>query len=204
MDTQIDKVSYIIGHQIGGDFKNQGIEVNPEVFMTAFNSALTGAPSEISPEDTQVIMNKFQSEMQEKSMEKANAAGAENLKEGTAFLEKNKLNDDVTTTSSGLQYKVISEGEGATPSAESTVEVHYEGKLLDGTVFDSSYQRGQTTSFPVNGVIAGWTEALQLMKEGATYELFIPAALAYGSQGAGAQIGPNATLNFKVELVKVL
>ena len=112
--------------------------------------------------------------------------------------------EGVTVTASGLQYKVITAGSGNSPSAESEVETHYEGKLIDGTVFDSSYQRGQTTTFPVNRVIAGWTEALQLMKEGDVWELTIPSALAYGTQGAGGVIGPNATLVFKVELIKVL
>lgn len=200
----MDKVSYIIGRQIGSDFKNQGIEVNTDVFTQSFQSAILGEDSKISLEETQIIMNEFQTEMQAKAVAKAEAAGADNLKIGNEYLENNKNKEGVVVTESGLQYKVLTQGEGAIPTAESSVEVHYEGTLIDGTVFDSSYQRGQTTSFPVAGVIAGWTEALQLMKEGSVYELTIPAALAYGSQGAGAQIGPNSTLNFKVELVKVL
>jgi FKBP-type peptidyl-prolyl cis-trans isomerase FklB len=204
METQMDKVSYIIGRQIGGDFKTQGINVNADIFMSAFNSAILGEESKISMEDTQIVMNEFQTQMQAAAMEKANEAGGENLELGNAYLEENKTKEGVEVTASGLQYKVLTAGEGATPTAESSVEVHYEGTLIDGTVFDSSYKRGETTSFPVAGVIAGWTEALQLMKEGSVYELTIPAALAYGSQGAGAQIGPNSTLNFKVELVKVL
>jgi FKBP-type peptidyl-prolyl cis-trans isomerase FklB len=204
METQMDKVSYIIGRQIGGDFKTQGINVNADIFMSAFNSAMLGEESKITMEETQIVMNEFQAQMQAAAMEKAGEAGGENLELGNAYLEANKAKDGVEVTASGLQYKVMTMGEGATPTAESSVEVHYEGTLIDGTVFDSSYKRGETTSFPVAGVIAGWTEALQLMKEGSVYELTIPAALAYGSQGAGGQIGPNATLNFKVELVKVL
>ena len=203
METQMEKVSYIIGRQIGSDFKTQGIDVNADIFMESFKAALNGEDSKISLEDQQVVMAQFQTEMQAKAMEKAQELGAENLKIGNEYLENNKAQDGVKVTESGLQYKVMTEGTGATPTAESTVEVHYEGKLIDGTVFDSSYQRGQTTSFPVGGVIAGWTEALQLMKEGDVWELTIPAALAYGSQGAGAQIGPNSTLIFKVELIKV-
>lgn len=204
METQQDKVSYLIARQIGSDFKAQGIEINSDIFSTSFNSALLGEDSVFSPEETQTIMGAFQAEMQAKSVEKAAEAGGVNIKEGADYLEANKSAEGVTTTESGLQYKVLTSGNGATPTAESTVETNYEGKLLDGTIFDSSFARGQSTSFPVNGVIAGWTEALQLMKEGDTWEITVPAALAYGSQGAGGQIGPHATLIFKVELIKVM
>jgi FKBP-type peptidyl-prolyl cis-trans isomerase FklB len=124
-----------------------------------------------------------------------------NLTNGQAFLAENGERDTVTVLPSGLQYEVLEEGDGNSPTASNTVTVHYEGTLIDGTVFDSSYQRGQTISFPLNGVIAGWTEGLQLMQRGATYKLFLPADLAYGSQGAGGVIGPNEALVFKVQLV---
>ncbi len=204
METQQDKVSYIIGRQIGTDFKTQGIEVNSNVFIESFQSALSGEESKLSAEETQAIMNTFQAEMQAKAVEQAAVAGEANQKLGTEYLEKNKATEGVITTESGLQYKVLESGNGNSPTAESQVETNYEGKLIDGTIFDSSFARGQSATFPVNGVIAGWTEALQPMKEGDVWELTVPAALAYGSQGAGAQIGPNATLIFKVELIKVL
>ncbi len=204
MDTQLDKVSYVLGQQIGNDLRTQEIEVNSEVFLSSIKSALNGEDNKLSPEEMHNVMSTFQAEMQAKAIERANKVGIANQEEGLKFLEENKTKDGIITTDSGLQYKVLSSGEGNTPGLTSQVEVHYEGKLLNGEIFDSSYQRGQTTSFPVNGVIAGWTEALQLMKEGDVWEIFIPSALAYGSQGAGGKIGPNATLNFKVELVKVL
>lgn len=204
METHMEKVSYIIGRQIGGDFKTQGIDVVDAAFIKGFEAALAGSDSEISDDETQKIMQAFQVEMADKAQKAQNAASEKNIEEGRNYLAANKENDAVTETQSGLQYKVITSGSGATPTAEQTVEVHYEGTLIDGTVFDSSYQRGQTTSFPVNGVIAGWTEALQLMKEGDVWELTIPSELAYGARGAGGMIGPNCVLNFKVELIKVV
>lgn len=203
METHMEKVSYIIGRQIGGDFTQQGIEVTPETFVQGFQDAIAGKEAPMSNEQMQEIMNAFQVEMAAKAQQQAQAQGAENKKLGDAFLAENKTKEEVKVTDSGLQYKVIQTGEGKTPEATQTVEVHYEGKLLDGTVFDSSYQRGQTTQFPVNQVIPGWTEALQLMQEGDIWELTIPADLAYGEQGAGGVIPPSSVLNFKVELVKV-
>lgn len=200
----MEKVSYIIGRQIGGDFKNQGIEVVNTAFIKGFEQAVVGTESEISADETQQIMQAFQVEMAAKAQEMQRAVSEVNIKAGEAYLEENKNKEGVTVTDSGLQYKVVKSGEGVTPTATQTVEVHYEGTLIDGTVFDSSYQRGQTTSFPVNGVIAGWTEALQLMKEGDVWELTIPSDLAYGERGAGGMIGPHSVLNFKVELVKVV
>jgi FKBP-type peptidyl-prolyl cis-trans isomerase FklB len=204
METQQEKVSYIIARQIGTDFKTQGIEINSDIFAASFKSALIGEESKFSAEEAQNVMNTFQAEMQAKSVQLAAEQGGENIKTGADYLEKNKDAEGVKTTESGLQYKVLTEGSGATPTAESQVETNYEGKLLDGTIFDSSFARNQSATFPVNGVIAGWTEALQLMKEGDVWELAIPAALAYGSQGAGGMIGPHATLLFKIELIKVL
>ena len=204
METHMEKVSYIIGRQIGGDFNNQGIDVVNSAFIKGFETALAGTESEISVEDTQQIMQAFQVEMAAKAQEIQREAAEKNVKAGEDYLNANKDKDGVTVTASGLQYKIVKSGEGASPSVEQTVEVHYEGTLIDGTVFDSSYQRGQTTSFPVNGVIAGWTEALQLMKEGDVWELTIPSNLAYGERGAGGMIGPNSVLNFKVELIKVV
>lgn len=204
METHVEKVSYIIGRQIGADFKNQGIEVNSELFFKGFSEAFAGEASQIDATQTQEILNAFQVEMAAKAQKLAQEAAAANIKIGEDYLNKNKVKDGVEVTASGLQYKVLTTGSGKTPTATSEVEVHYEGTLIDGSVFDSSYQRGQTTSFPVNGVIAGWTEALQLMKEGDIWHLTIPSDLAYGERGAGGQIGPHSVLNFKVELVKVI
>jgi len=203
MNTHIEKVSYIIGRQIGGDFFNQGIEVNLESFINGFSTALKDEASLLTPEETNEIMNAFQVEMAAKSQKRSQEMAEKNITLGKEYLENNLKNEGVKSTASGLQYKIEKSGEGKTPEATSNVEVHYEGTLLDGSVFDSSYQRGQTTSFPVNGVIAGWTEALQLMKEGDIWHLTIPSELAYGERGAGGKIGPHAVLNFKVELVKV-
>lgn len=204
MQSQQEKVSYIIGRQIGGDFKQQGIALSADTFLKGLNDAFTGAISPISDDEMQTVMQAFQSEMQQKAQEKADFEGAENKEQGLTYLAKNKNADGVNVTASGLQYKVLQSGTGKSPNVDSTVETHYEGTLIDGTIFDSSYKRNQTATFPVNGVIAGWTEALQLMKEGDIWELTIPSELAYGTQGAGADIGPHATLIFKVELKKVL
>lgn len=204
MNSHMEKVSYIIGRQIGSDFNTQGIDVNMDTFLKGFTSAFKKEESEMQAAEEQQIMQAFQVEMAAKAQKMAAEAGAKNIEIGQKYLELNKQKEGVLTTESGLQYRVETKGEGATPKTESTVEVHYEGSLIDGTVFDSSYQRGQTTSFPVNGVIPGWTEALQLMSEGSVWHLTIPSNLAYGSQGAGGKIGPNEVLNFKVELIKVV
>jgi FKBP-type peptidyl-prolyl cis-trans isomerase FklB len=204
MNTHMEKVSYIIGRQIGGDFATQGIDVNMDMFLNGFKSAIAKEEALLNPAETQEIMQAFQVEMAAKAQELATEAGGKNLEVGAKYLELNKQKEGVLSTASGLQYRVEKSGEGATPTAESTVEVHYEGTLIDGTVFDSSFQRGQTTSFPVGGVIPGWTEALQLMKEGDVWHLTIPSELAYGERGAGGQIGPHSVLNFKVELIKVV
>jgi FKBP-type peptidyl-prolyl cis-trans isomerase FklB len=199
MQTQMEKVSYIIGRQIGADFKKQGLDIHTEVFASAVNSAFLGEESTLTEQEIEATMNDFQEHMA-KQMSEANKHLGE---AGVAFLTDNAAKDGVKTTESGLQYKVLESGSGATPTAEASVEVNYEGKLIDGTVFDSSYARGESISFPVGGVIKGWTEALQLMKEGDTWELSIPSELAYGAAGAGAQIPPHSALIFKVELIAV-
>lgn len=200
----MQEVSYIIGRQIGGDFKAQNLDINFDELMDGLKGAYLGEESKITPEKTQEIMNAFQVKMAAEAQKKSTEASKVNIEAGKKYLELNKAKDGVQVTESGLQYTIETSGEGQTPTASSTVEVHYEGTLTDGTVFDSSYKRGQTTSFPVNGVIPGWTEALQLMKEGDVWNLTIPSELAYGERGAGAQIGPHSVLNFKVELIKVV
>ena len=203
MNTDQQKVSYIIGRQIGGDFRNQEIEISFDEFFQGVRSAFLAEKSEIAEEEAARVMGAFQERMQAKAQELASQAGQVNKASGEAYLSENKAKEGVTVTSSGLQYRVIKSGSGKTPELTSTVETHYEGTLIDGTIFDSSYQRGESTSFPVDRVIPGWTEALQLMKEGDVWELVIPSNLAYGAQGAGGVIGPHATLKFKIELIQV-
>ncbi len=203
MKVEMDKVSYILGQSIGGDFKRQGIEIDPEIFAESFKKAFKGEQPEMSGSEMQQIMQNFQLAMQEELKAAQEAAGVENIEAGRIFLEQNSTKEGVKVTKSGLQYKVITEGSGKKPSASDTVETHYEGRNLGGQIFDSSYKRGQPISFPLNGVIKGWTEALQLMSEGSKYELYIPSELAYGPAGSGDAIEPHATLIFIVELIAV-
>ncbi|MBB6610068.1 FKBP-type peptidyl-prolyl cis-trans isomerase [Pontibacter sp. Tf4] len=197
--TLQEKISYIIGRDMAGNLKKQGIDVNPDAFIKGMKEAIEGKPSTLSQAEVQEAMMQLQQEMGAKQ----GAAASENKQAGEAFLAENKNKEGVKTLPSGLQYEVLKEGSGKSPSASDKVTTHYHGTLIDGTTFDSSYERGQPATFPVNGVIAGWTEALQLMKEGAKWRLYIPSDLAYGSQGAGDVIGPNAALIFDVELISV-
>ncbi|NEM97838.1 FKBP-type peptidyl-prolyl cis-trans isomerase [Pontibacter burrus] len=197
--TLQEKISYIIGRDMAGNLKKQGIDVNADAFVKGMKEALEGKPSALSQNEVQEAMMQLQQEMGAKQ----GAAASENQRAGEAFLAENKNKEGVKTLPSGLQYEVLNEGSGKSPSASDKVTTHYHGTLIDGTTFDSSYERGQPATFPVNGVIAGWTEALQLMKEGAKWRLYIPSNLAYGSQGAGDVIGPNSTLIFDVELISV-
>ena len=201
LETQMDKVSYSIGLDIGKSFKQQSMELNAAALSQGIKDGLAGAAQMMTDEEMQTCMETFQKEMMAKSEIESKGVGDKNKVEGEAFLAANKTKEGVQTTASGLQYKVLTAGSGAKPTATQTVTVHYEGKLIDGKVFDSSYKRGEPISFPVNGVIQGWQEALQLMPVGSTWELYIPGDLAYGQRGAGADIGPNAVLIFKVELI---
>jgi len=194
-----EKISYIIGRDMATNLKKQGIDIESEPFVKGMKEVLEGKPSSLSQDEVQQAMMALQQEMAQKQ----NSAGSDNKQAGEAFLAENKNNEGVKTLPSGLQYQVLKEGSGKSPSASDTVTTHYHGTLIDGTVFDSSYERGQPATFPVNGVIAGWTEALQLMKEGSKWRLFIPSNLAYGAQGAGGDIGPHSTLIFDVELLSV-
>lgn len=209
LETQEQKVSYIIAEDMAKRLESQDVKLDPQVVMMALSDVASGRESRLSDEDKQQVIAVFQENMQAKQQEmlakqeeEFKASADKNMAEGKAFLEENAKKEGVQTTASGLQYKVITEGSGDSPSADSTVEVDYRGTLIDGTEFDSSYKRGEPVQFPVDGVIKGWTEALQLMKEGAKWELYIPSDLAYGPGGAGGQIGPNATLIFEVELHK--
>jgi len=203
LTDQKARVSYSIGLNIGNNLKQQGVEVDPAVLVRGVQDAISGAKALMTPEEVQQCMTQFQQEMNEKQLANAAKEADKNMKEGEAFLAENKKKEGVVTLPSGLQYKVITPGTGATPKATDTVTTHYRGTLIDGTEFDSSYKRGEPASFPVNGVIPGWTEALQLMQVGAKWQLFIPANLAYGSRGAGGRIGPNATLIFDIELLGI-
>ncbi|KAA9345685.1 FKBP-type peptidyl-prolyl cis-trans isomerase [Adhaeribacter soli] len=203
MKTLKEKISYIIGRDMASNFSKQGIEIEAEQLVAGLKDAMAGKPSLLSAEETQQTMMQLQAEMEQKFQEKAGKQGENNKREGQEFLAANKSKEGVHTLPSGLQYEILREGSGKTPARTDQVTTHYKGTLIDGTVFDSSYERGQPVTFPVNGVIAGWTQALMLMQEGAKWRLYIPSDLAYGAQGAGADIGPNATLIFDVELLEV-
>jgi len=198
LETTKQKFSYTIGQQIGQNLKTQNIDIDTEILAASIEEALSGKESRLSPEDMQKVLQDVQKEL----LEKRQAESGENLEEGAKFLEANKAKEGVKSTDSGLQYMVEKEGEGASPSADDTVEVHYKGTLINGEEFDSSYTRNQTAKFPVKGVIPGWTEGLQLMKKGAKYKFFIPADLAYGERGRPG-IPPNSTLIFEVELIDI-
>lgn len=203
LNTLQDSVSYIIGNNIGTQMHQQKLDLNLDVFVRAFHSAFQGEESMIDRSEVQKVMTAFQMEMQKKMEAERTEKKKLNKEEGDAFLAKNKDAEGVKVTESGLQYKVIKEGTGAVPAETDKVKVHYHGTLIDGTVFDSSVDRGEPISFAVNGVIAGWTEALKMMPVGSKWKLFIPSELAYGERGAGKDIGPNATLIFEVELLDI-
>lgn len=199
-DLKSDKgqASYAIGQQIGKNLKAQNIEIDPKTLAASLTDATTGK-SQMTDEQIQKAMMK----LQEMAMKKQQEEGEANKKKSAEFLEKNKTAEGVKVTASGLQYSVIKEGEGATPKKEDTVKCHYTGTLIDGTKFDSSVDRGQPAEFPVGGVIPGWTEALQMMKVGSKYKLFIPPELAYGPAGRPG-IPPNSALVFEVELLEIV
>src|SRR5213595_1980729 len=198
-----DKVSYSIGLDIGMTFQKQKMDINSDVLAAGLKDGLSGAKPLLSPEEVRQVMTQFSKDMREKTAAANKEAADKNAKEGEKFLAENKAKPGVKTTASGLQYKVEKEGSGTLPKETDTVEVNYRGTLVDGTEFDRSYKRGEPATFPVNRVIKGWTEALQLMKPGSKYQIFIPANLAYGERGAGGDIGPNATLIFEVEVMNV-
>lgn len=203
LNDQKDKVSYSIGMNIGNNLKKQSIDVNPDVLAQGIKDTLSGSKALMTEQEVNETIMAFQKEMSAKQIERLKELGEKNKKEGEAFLAENKKKEGIITLPSGLQYKVINEGTGETPELTDVVTVNYRGTLIDGTEFDSSYRRGQPATFPVNAVIAGWAEALQLMKVGSKWQLFIPSDLAYGERGAGRDIGPNATLIFDVELLSI-
>jgi FKBP-type peptidyl-prolyl cis-trans isomerase FklB len=203
LKNQKDKVSYSIGMAMGKDFKKQLIDIDPDILAKGIKDAFSGGKALLTDQEINETMTAFQKELMAKQEELLKKAGEKNKAEGEAFLAENKKKEGIKTLASGLQYQVIKVGNGKKPTLSDTVTTHYRGTLIDGTEFDSSYRRGQPATFPVKGVISGWTEALQLMEVGAKWQLFIPPNLAYGERGAGRNIGPNATLIFEIELISI-
>lgn len=203
LTTLKDKVSYGIGLNIGKDFKEQEIDVDVNLLARGIKDSLAGSEAALTEEQMKEAFEAFQKEIAAKQEAKSKALAEKNLKDGEAYMAENGKKEGVVTLPSGLQYKVIEEGSGKSPRASDTVTVNYRGALIDGKEFDSSIKRGEPATFPVGGVIPGWTEALQLMKEGAKWQIVIPPGLAYGERGAMPVIGPNSTLVFDVELIKV-
>jgi FKBP-type peptidyl-prolyl cis-trans isomerase FklB len=201
--TKKAKQSYAIGANFGLGLKQQPIDVDPAIVAQGVRDALSGTKLAMTNEEAGATLKELQGEMQKKQEAMMSQMGDANKKEGVAFLAANKAKEGVMTTASGLQYKIEKQGTGPKPTAGDTVVCNYRGTLINGKEFDSSYKRGQPASFPVSGVIKGWTEALQLMPVGSKYELFVPSDLAYGDRGAGADIGPGATLIFEVELLSI-
>jgi len=203
LKDQKEKVSYSIGLDVGRNLKNQKIEVDPKILAQGIKDAIEDKKPLLTEDEIAQVMAQFQQEHYAQQEKEKAEISEKNKAEGQKFLEENKKNKDVVTLPSGLQYKVVKSGSGNSPSLTDKVKTHYVGKFLDGTEFDNSVKRGEPAEFPVNGVIKGWTEALQKMKVGDKWILYVPPDLAYGEQGAGNVIPPNATLIFEVELLSI-
>jgi len=203
LKTDKEKISYSIGMDIGGNLKRGSVEVDPEMLAKGIQDSYGGGKTLLTEDQARQVIEEFQKTMMAKKAEEMQKLSEKNKADGEKFLAENAKKAGVKVLPSGLQYKVIAPGTGKSPKATDTVTTQYKGTLIDGTEFDSSYKRGEPATFPVSGVIPGWTEALQLMKEGAKWQLFLPPGLAYGERGAGRDIGPNATLIFEVELISV-
>ena len=204
LETQNEKVAYTIGMNIGKSLKRDSLQtLDLNTLLQGMKHAMSGTDSLMIEKEMNDVMMAFQQEMNNKTEAATKSKGETNLKSGIKFLEDNKNKEGVKITPSGLQYKIVKEGTGAIPTASSTVTVHYKGTLINGTTFDSSIDRGEPASFQVNQVIPGWTEALQMMKKGSKWMLYIPSGLAYGDQAAGPTISPNSTLIFEVELLEI-
>ena len=204
LESQEQRISYGIAMNMGRRMKAEGVPIDADAFSDGLRDALSGADAKMTDEEIDAEMMALQEKMQAEQEAQMQAVGSVALESGQAYLAENATAEGVQMTASGLQYRIVREGTGAKPTAADSVEVHYEGRLTDGSVFDSSYSRGEPVTFGVTQVIPGWTEALQLMSEGAEYELTIPSELAYGAGGAGGAIGPNEVLVFKVELLSVV
>jgi FKBP-type peptidyl-prolyl cis-trans isomerase len=203
LNTQKDKTSYAIGMNVGKGLHRDSVDIDPAILMRGLKDALAGGKTLLTDQEAQATLTSLQNDLRKKQQEMRQQATETNKKEGEAFLAANKTKDGVVALPSGLQYKILQEGTGPKPAATDSVVCNYRGTLLDGKEFDSSYKRGQPATFPVTGVIKGWTEALQLMPVGSKWQLFVPSELAYGDRGAGADIKPGATLIFEVELVSI-
>ena len=207
LSSRKDKFSYALGMNIasglGANLKKQNVEVDWSLVAQGLKDGASGGKTRLTEDEAKAVLTEVQNDVRKEQQEKMKEAADKNKTEGQAFLAANKDKEGVKTTASGLQYKVITEGTGPKPTATDTVVCNYKGTLIDGKEFDSSYKRGEPATFPVSGVIKGWTEALQLMPVGSKWQLFIPSDLAYGERGAGAEIGPNSTLIFEVELISI-
>jgi FKBP-type peptidyl-prolyl cis-trans isomerase FklB len=203
LKDQKAKESYSLGYQFGHNLKAQGVDLDLDVYASGIKDALGGKDPQMSQEDIRATIMALQQRLQAAQQKALKEQSDKNVEESKKFLAENQKKEGIKTLPSGLQYKVVTEGSGKIPQATDTVTVNYKGTLIDGTEFDSSYKRGQPASFQVNGVIKGWNEALQLMKEGSKWQLFIPPDLAYGERGAGRTIPPGSTLIFEVELISV-
>lgn len=204
LTTDKQKVSYMVGMDVGNSLSQIKDEIDVDVLIQGLKDSMAGGATKLTPEQANEVKQAFMQRMQEKAMEERTAAAAANRSEGEAFLAANKSKPGIRTTESGLQYQVLTQGNGEKPAATDRVKVHYVGTLIDGTKFDSSIDRGTPAEFALNGVIKGWTEGLQLMPAGSKYKFFVPSDLAYGEQGTPGPIGPNSTLIFEVELLEIL
>lgn len=203
LTTQKDKFSYALGMNLGTNLHKQSVPVDPNILLRGLKDALAGGKTALTEDQARAALMEVQSEMRKKQQAEMQAAGEESKKEGDAFLAANKAKEGVVTLPSGLQYKILTQGTGPKPTATDSVVCNYRGTLINGTEFDSSYKRGEPATFPVSGVIKGWTEALQLMPVGSKWQLFVPSDLAYGERSPGPEIGPDSTLIFEVELLSI-
>jgi FKBP-type peptidyl-prolyl cis-trans isomerase FklB len=201
--TPKDKFSYALGMNLGTSLHRQSVAVDPNIVLRGLKDALAGGKTLLTEDQARVALTEVQNAMRAKQQVQMQQVGETNKKEGESFLAANKTKAGVITLPSGLQYKILTEGTGPKPTTSETVVCNYRGTLINGTEFDSSYKRGQPATFPVSGVIKGWTEALSLMPVGSKWQLFVPSNLAYGERAPGAEIGPNATLIFEVELLSI-
>ena len=203
LKTDKDKVSYALGMNLGANLKRDSVDIDTAIFVRALKDAAAGGKLLLTDSEARAALTQLQTVVRGKQMETIKLAGEANKKEGDAFLAANKSQEGIVTLPSGLEYKILTQGTGPKPTATDTVVCNYRGTLINGTEFDSSYKRGQPATFPVTGVIKGWTEALQLMPVGSKWQLFLPAELAYGERGPSPEIGPNSTLVFEVELLSI-
>ncbi|WED41867.1 FKBP-type peptidyl-prolyl cis-trans isomerase [Legionella cardiaca] len=203
LNSDMDKLSYSIGADLGKNFKKQGIDINPSAMAKGLQDGMSGGQLLLTEQQMKDVLNKFQKDLMAKRNADFTKKAEENKAKGEAFLNQNKGKEGVISLPSGLQYKILQKGDGAKPTKDDTVTVEYTGKLIDGQVFDSTDRTGKPATFKVSQVIPGWTEALQLMPAGSTWEVYVPADLAYGPRSVGGPIGPNETLIFKIHLISV-